>query len=470
MADKAPASDLKTIYDAICNKAPKYAKLEGYYLGNQPTVYLTARLREIFRNVDIQFTENWCAIIIDACAERISLTGFDIKDKKANDLLAAAWERNHLTTESEDIHVTSLVDGEGYVIVWPDEDNNSLAEVYYNSPSMVHAVYSNDRPRKIAYAGKMFNGDDKRARITLYYPDRLEYYVAEKNLTNVSSASAFVPDVSVSADGKATNPYGKVPVFHFKVSRTLQSDLANAIPLQNGVNKLLADMMVAAEYGAFSQRWIISNADTKDLKNAPDMIWNIPAGDGVGQQASVGQFQPTDLKNYLDAVDRISTAIGVITRTPKHYFFTQGGDPSGEALIALEAPLNKKASDRIARFSTVWKELAAFICQIEGVTVDPTDIEPAFDDPETVQPMTMATITKTRVDSTVPLKTALRWEGKTDAEIEQMQTDQAEAKAASQASMANALLEAERRARAAETANPTTPGTNPQGEQNVLPQ
>jgi hypothetical protein len=376
-------------------------------------------------------------------------------------LLAAAWERNHLTTESEDIHVISLVDGEGYVIVWPDEDNNNLAEIYYNSPSMVHAVYLGDHPRKIAYAGKMFNGDDKRARITLYYPDRLEYYIAEKDVTNVSNVSAFVPDTSVSADGKATNPYEKVPVFHFKTNRTLQSDLANAIPLQNGINKLLSDMLIAAEFGAFSQRWVIGNIEAKNLINAPGMVWTIPPSDGLSQQSSVGQFTPTDLKNYLDAVDRISTAIGVITRTPKHYFFSQGGDPSGEALIALEAPLNKKVKDRIERFSTVWKEIAAFVCQIEGTTIAPVDIEPAFDDPETVQPVTSATITKTRVDSGVPLVTALRWEGKTDAEIEQMQTDQAEAKAASQASMANVLLEAERRARAAETANPIARGINP---------
>ena len=45
------------------------------------------------------------------------------------------------------------------------------------------------------------------------------------------------------------------------------------IPLQNAINKLVTDLMVAAEYGAFMQRWIISNADTSSLKNAPNEIW-----------------------------------------------------------------------------------------------------------------------------------------------------------------------------------------------------
>jgi hypothetical protein len=261
--------------------------------------------------------------------------------------------------------------------------------------------------------------------------------------------------------GRAANPYGRIPVFHFKTNRMTQSDLANAIPLQNGINKLLSDMMVAAEYGAFSQRWIISNADNSALKNAPNEIWNIPAGDGTGQQSSVGQFSPTDLKNYLDAVDRLSTAIGVITRTPKHYFFSQGGDPSGEALIAMEAPLNKKVTDRIERFKSTWRELAAFILQVENVTMLPTDITPSFADVETVQPKTSADITKVRVDSGVPLKTSLRWEGFTDAQIEQMEDDAAELKAEQQASLANALLEAERRARESGQAQPGDTGTNP---------
>lgn len=460
-------SDLATIYNAICAKAPRYKSLEDFYSGNQPAVYLTERLREIFRNVDIRFSANWCAIVVDSCAERIELSGFDVDEETAKAKLSAAWERNGLSVESDDVHTTCMVTGECYVITWPGE--NGLAQVYYNSPSMVHAVYSGDNPRQIAYAGKMFDGDDKRGRITLYYPDRLEYYVAAKDLSSVSNVSAFQPDLE-QPEGRAANPYGKIPVFHFKNSRLNQSDLASVIPLQNGINKLLSDMIVAAEYGAFSQRWIISNADNEGIRNAPNEIWQIPAGDGVGQQASVGQFQPTDLKNYLDAVDRLSSAIGVITRTPKHYFFSQGGDPSGEALIAMEAPLNHKASSRIARFITTWRELAAFVCQIEGVTVLPTDITPAFEDPETVQPATTATITQTRVSSGVPLTTALRWEGKTDAEIEQMQADQNEAKAAQTASLASALIEAERRSRAAEMANPQpAPGANPPGQPLITP-
>ncbi|NIS83046.1 MAG: phage portal protein, partial [Anaerolineales bacterium] len=127
------------------------------------------------------------------------------------------------------------------------------------------------------------------------------------------------------------------------------------LDLQDAVNKLLADMMVAAEFGAFKQRWIISYSDPGNMRNAPNEIWALPAGDGAGQQTQVGEFGVTELDNFYDAIDRLATAIGIISRTPRHYFYQQGGDPSGEALIAMEAPLNKKITRHIERFTIVWQ-------------------------------------------------------------------------------------------------------------------
>jgi SPP1 family phage portal protein len=434
-------SDLKTVFDAIMAKRTAFDVYDEYFEGQQPTPYLTKRMREIFKGVVESFTANWCAVVISACDERINLTGFESSDKKAEDTLAAAWDRNSMALEAADVHTDSLVLGECYAIVWPGADGK--AEVYYNDPRMIHCVYAADNPRKVTMAGKLWIGEDGNAKLTLYYPDHLEYYSSTKEAENASSSEAFMPDLSASPDGKADNPYGQVPVFHFKINRHCQSDLKDVLPLQNGINKLLADMMVAAEFGAYSQRWIISNADTGGLKNSPGEVWTIPAGDGTGQQTSVGTFQSTDLKNYLDAIDRLSMAIGVITRTPKHYFFTQAGDPSGEALIALEAPLNKKAQDRIDRFRPTWRDVAAFICKIEGVAVKLEAITPQFEKPETVQPKTTADITKVRVDSGVPLDTALTWEGKTDSEIETMNKIKDEGASKAQAGLAASLLKAQ---------------------------
>lgn len=448
-------SDLKILYDAITAKRPGYDKLAAYASGNQPTVYLTARLREVFRGVDLNFTMNFCGVTISACDERINMTGFESDLAAAETALSAAWERNQMALEAADIHTDAQVLGESYAIVWPGEDGK--ADVFYNDARMVHCMCAADNPRKMTMAGKLWQGDDGKAKMTLYYPDRLEYYTSTAKIENVSSSEGFVLDLSVSPTGMAANPYGQVPVFHFKTNRHCTNDLVDVIPLQNGVNKLLADMMVAAEYGAFKQRWVISQGDTSGLKNAPNEVWELPAGDGTGQQTSVGQFESTDLQNYLNAIDRLATSIGVITRTPKHYFFTQGGDPSGEALIALEAPLNKKAQDRIDRFYPVWQQIALFICKIEGIAVTAKDVSPQFDKPETIQPLTEANIIKINVDSTIPLDTALSAAGWTDAEIATMNKLKDAASSKAQTGLASALMKAQQDMKT----QPMPPGTNP---------
>lgn len=433
-------SDLERAYGALTDKGEEYGRLFDYYDGFQPVVYSAKRLAEIFKNVDAVFTENWCAVVLDAVKDRVNFTGWESSDKKTSDLLGVLFSGSDVNLESDDVHEAMMVTGEAFFVAWPDETGQ--VQGFANDPRLCHAFYSPSNPRQMTFAAKWWVGDDDLVYMTLYYPDRLEYYQTKQTSDSVSSSAAFVPMEIPSA----FNPYGVIPVFHFRLKRRVTLGfLKDVIPVQNGINKLLSDMMVAAEYGAFSQRWVISNADTVGkLKNAPNEIWNIPAGDGVGQQSSVGQFSPTDLNNYLQSIESLAGSLSAITRTPKHYFFQQSGDPSGEALIALEAPLNKKAQDTIDRVLPVWRRVAEFMLKVSGVVADPLSITPRFDEPSTVQPRTEAEITQIRVLSKVPLKTALAWEGRTEEEIEQMEKDQADEQKKSQTSLAEVLLSAER--------------------------
>jgi hypothetical protein len=181
-----------------------------------------------------------------------------------------------------------------------------------------------------------------------------------------------------------------------------------------------------------------------DLKNAPNELWFLPAGDGVGQQTNVGQFSAADLTNYGKQIEDRAKAIGIISRTPRHYFYGQGGDPSGEALIAMESPLNKKVERHIERFTATWQQVAVFMLALQGMQVDPISITPIFDVVQTVQPMTETQIREGNVRAGIPLTTTLRREGWTDAELEQIAEDRA-AEQLAQADLARAYLGEARR-------------------------
>ena len=473
---KIPKSDLELAVKALTKKTAPYKALFGYYDGDQKLKYNTERLRDIFKELSFDFTENWCAVVIDSTANRVNLKSFIVKseEKKKPKLLKAVErvaqraglkappaqatlneivDRNRLILESDDVHEVAMVIGESFYYVWPDADGK--AEGFYNDPRLVHLFYEEEHPRKKKFAAKWWRTFDKRTRLVLYYPDRFEYYSTKPmKKSSEIKAEAFEPtddEGQPLGEGveKFENEYGEVPWFHFRPElRKIKSDLKNVIGPQDAINKLLADLIVTSEFSAYPQRYIISSADSDTkLKNAPYLVWDLAAGIGDDQPTVVGSLPTSDPKAYLDPVNREVRAIGAITQTPNHLLMeTASTQISGEALIVLESPINKKAQNRIDLFSPVWAEVAVFMLLIEGVkNMKPSDISPIFDDPATVQPKTRAEITQINVNSGIALTTELKRSGWSEAEIDDMLIEKKEEQMARQQSMAAAMLESRRK-------------------------
>lgn len=428
----AEITDLELAVQTLLVKCKYYDQFFNYYEGRQPLVYSYDRLTEIFSHFKARFTQNWCAVVVDSSVDRINLQRVNIADNEAaSKQLAKLMEASSLMLEARAVHLAAVVAGESFVIVWPDEETG-VPEAYYNDPRNVHVFYEANRPHKKRMAVKWWIGDDGYRYLTLYYPDHFEYYRSRKQVRKEADGLGFLNEVTNSKsfapynDGDpATNPYGLVPVFHFRIDRRkITSELQDIIEPQDSINKLLADMMVAAEFGAFPQRYIISEAGQGHFKNSPNEIWDVPAGSGEGQPTSVGQFAATQLNNYLEAIDKWTNYVAIRSRTPKHYFFGQNGDPSGEALIAMEAPLNKKAQRYIDGFMEPWTEVAQFMALLGGMgEIEADAIIPIFDEPVTKQPYTQALIRKESVAAGIPLMWQMKQEGYTEQELDELEED-----------------------------------------------
>lgn len=438
MADK---TELELAYETLDEKQTPYTSLWDYYYGDQPLVYATNRLQEAFSGLNTNFSQNWCAVVVNAVLDRLNLKQFVVSgNDEATDLMGKLWTSTEMHLDEHDAHTAALVIGEAYVIVWREAKEQVVA--YYNDPRLCHVFYDADDPRVKRFAAKWWVDGQGKRRLNLYYPDRIEYYRSVQAAENVSSYRALLP---LEGRPVETNPFGEIPVFHLRRERrVIESELTNVIEPQNAINKLLADMMVAAEFGAFRQRYVISNMDVGKLKNAPNEIWDLPAGDGMGQATQVGEFGETNLSNYLDAMDKLAASIAIITRTPRHYLFSHSGQMSGEALIAMEAPLNKKVTQYIERFSAVWCQVAHFMLALSGVQVEPEAITAIYDDPATVQPLMQAQMRQTNVSAGLPLITVLRKEGWTEGQIAEMQRDQETEQEMTQKTLAGAMLDAQR--------------------------
>ncbi len=417
-AANAVTGDVGRAVAALRDKLGQYDLFWNYYDGDHPQVYTNKRLAEIFRDLDVTFNENWCAVVVDALDDRVNLEAVRVGKKRAQRTMDRLWRDLGLRIEADDCHQAAMVTGESFLIVWPDDEGRP--DAYFNDPRLCHVFYRADAPRVKRFAAKWWFDDSVtgRMKLTLYYPDRLEYYVSSKDGRVVADDTKWVLEET------AVNEFGEIPVFHFRSTRRLKSDLKDVIPIQIAINKLVNDLMVAAEFGAFKQRWIISQSDVLDgLKNSPNEIWQLPAGDGMGQDTRAGEFQGSDLLTYVRGIDHFSASLASITRTPKHFFFKTGVGVSGEALITMESPLARKAEKRIDLFTPEWRRAFAFLLRVAGENVRPSDVDLVFEPVASLQPLTRAQVRTQNKAAGIPLVTQLRLEGWTDEQLEQLEAD-----------------------------------------------
>ena len=440
----AAPTDLQIAVNVLAAKKPRYDTLYAYYDGFQPLRYSSEKLREIFSGLDARFTENWCGVVVDSVLDRLALRDVTAQNDDATTaLLQALREQTGLVDDEYSIHEDVAVVGEAFVLAWPNEDGTIGA--YHNDPRLCHVQYDSADPRRIAWGAKWWpDVEAGGVRLTMYYPDRFEYYVTKRTYKDneTPDAKAFEP---YGDEPVMQNEYGVVPMFHFRANRRgPKSQLANVIPVQDMLNKTLADMMVVGEFAAFPQRYVISQAGIVNLQNNPNAIWDLVASDKDAQPTTPGQFPAASLDGYLSAINRFSATIGTISSTPKHYFYGQGGDPSGEALIAMEAPLNKKVERLQSVLEPTWRDLYSFLALLAGQTLPSQAIAANYEEPETVQPYTDALITKTLVEAGEPLRTVLRDKGWSDDDLAQMDEDMQTERVA-QSTYASAVLDVQQR-------------------------
>ena len=431
-------SDLSRAFEHFKEVYLKYCAYFDYYDGNQPLRYSTERLKLAFEQIRPKFRQNWCAVVINAVLDRMDLYGWNVADETMNNVLGDVWADTGLSLESNEVHESALVCGESFLIGWKEE--GQPIEFYYNDPRRAACFYDSDRPKIKTYAAKWWDSDDG-CHLLLYYPDRLERYIAPgkkmADLRMEDSANAF----RLEPDGISVNPFGVIPVFHFRNSlRSHESDLKNVTEIQDAINKLFCDMMVTAEFSAFPARYVISSAEIDTLQNAPNMIWDLPAGIEGQQNTQVGTLEAANLNNYSGQIEALAQSISSITRTPRHYFEHQGTQVSGEALITMEAPLVKKVYQKRELFGDVWQEVGQFALLAMGYQIRKNDVTCQWTKAEADQPLTEAQIIVNYRNGGLPLKSALRLSGYTEAEIEIIEQEAAEEKQA-QADLAQLYLE-----------------------------
>jgi hypothetical protein len=382
--ESSPLSNVqKTLFNAIRKKQAGIDTLYSYYDGNQPLRFTTERLQEAFGEDWVYFAQNWCGVVVDTVLERLQLAGLGSEDERLAGALKTIWAELDIEQVAMDAHQAALVTTEAFLIAWKTNDGLQL---FFNEPKMIHVLYDANDPRKKLAAGKMWQDEiTERWLMNVYYQDRVVYYRSRGKTAN--SYSDF------EQLNEELNPFKVVPVFSLRPGGARGSgELSRAVmTAQDALNKAISDLMVGSEFASFKQRVVIADAELKKLKNQPGRVWRLPPAAEGRQPTQFGTFEEEDLGNVLRVVEKWADYIAIVSRTPKHYLWGQGANVSGDALMAMEAPLVKKTKRYQKRLTPAWQDVAAFLLELGGVKgVSKEAIVLNWEPAETVQPVARA--------------------------------------------------------------------------------
>lgn len=343
----------------------KLDRLETYYAGRTPLAYATSRFRMEFGTMLAAINDNWCQLVVSAVEERLNVEGFRLGDDESADADAwRIWQANNMDEDSQIAHIEALKLGEAHAIVWkPTPD--ALPVITIEHPMHVCVELDPENRSKRLAAVKAWKDEVHGQCATVFLPDGIWKFRKGRG--------GWEPRLVDGEEWPIPNEWGVVPVVPIPNRPGLLeetcSEIENILSKQDMINKLMADMIVAAEYGAFRQRWatgveIPKGADGNEIEgfdSAVDRLWHVsdPA-------AKFGEFEQTDLKIYVSAIEMLVQHIASQTATPPHYLLSTGVLPSGESLRAAEAPLVAKARRKQRVFGGAWEEVIRIALLMEG--------------------------------------------------------------------------------------------------------
>jgi len=325
-----------------------------------------------------EFNDNYMEVVIDMEASRLfvsSITGDDASQGWVEETL----ERNRFISEHGQWCRGAIRDGDAYVMV--DLNANWISVPAYDGFSGLVVIYSGDTNKAI-WACKLWseaNNEDDASNVTMklvvYQADKISYFEGSENGAGVTATDEPKPWL-----------LDDLPIVPFMNKKDTyadggRSELRPAIPLQDVLNRSLHSLVMAFELSAFGVKYSIGMEISLD-GIVPGGVVGLVIKDSAGnvmteltdaqldflKSVSVGQFDATDVTQYLQVLDKIVQQLGQVTQTPIRGV-ASSNQISGEALRQLEIGLLGK----VKRFQ--WQNTNAFM-DLLNLTAD---IQNAYD-------------------------------------------------------------------------------------------
>ncbi len=369
------------------NRAKTYRVYRDYYAGRHELQFASTNFREQHGRLFDSLRKNLCPAAVTAVTDRLTI------DTWGSDEADQAAEQAGITRLVASIHTETVRCGDAYALTWPGRDGTPKAR-YHAAGEIVPHVDPYD-PDRLDWAAKPWIVDST-GRVNVYYADRVERWRTVNPVvddTLPTDPGSWTPHADDDGPDTIRHDFGAVPVCWFKRGGEKPEDhgtsiLADLIPLQDALNKGLADILVLSETYA-RPFWYLLNYQPA-AANPLDRIaqygqaveqmmqrrfdpdrQRIVTHDGPGP---FGQLNPPDLSRLLEQQQTLKEDIAAVVGIPAYYFSQSSGQvPSGESLRVLSSRLVSHVSALADSLTPVWRGQA----QLLGLT----DASPRWADP-----------------------------------------------------------------------------------------
>lgn len=282
-----------------------------------------------------------------------------------------AYNKNKLATKSRTLYTHALALGYGVVSVWRGEE---APVIKVEDPSHLYLHFSEEDPDVIEYVVKSWMEGEVEVAY-LYEPDTITRYERLEN-------QSYWTEVF-----QIENELGRVPFVLFAPERdadgTCNSVVDALIPMQQAIDTMRFNLLLAAQFAAFRQRVIVGydpvlrddegqvipktdehgNPVTDKDGNVVPLVAPSPQV-GVdrflafaGENTKVFEMQESDLTNYNAALDQLINVFASVAQVPAQYLIGEFKNVSGDLMTATEATLRSFVYATQQAFSDSWREV-----------------------------------------------------------------------------------------------------------------
>lgn len=397
MDDVLTLSLADAVTSAEADRQKEVLLARRYYDGDQE-VELTDRLKEFLGDelrTGPEFRVNLVKAIIDIVLEKLHVKSFDCTDTEQAKLVWEWWTKNRMDAIQEDVYEAGLRDGESFIII--DWDDVKQIPQWVLNPRWTDVVnqgddfgcwmaYPNNDPNQEAtFAVKQWVEKSLRTQVerrNVYYPDRIEKFTRGGNKADWQLIDT-IPWVGIGGE-----PLG-IPVIVFQ-TRGLRSEVWDALPMQDVVNKSTLDLIATLDMTAFRIFYALGFIPTDDGKEPADDGSNwlkIAPGKIIGttktkDEVTFGAIEAADPEPLMKASHQFMLWMAMLSGTPTSRFTTSGLVAARDTLKEQEGPLVAKVLSHQIRFGNSWEhvlEVSRKLYNVRAVEAEIFDEEPMFE-------------------------------------------------------------------------------------------